>query len=125
MHQIRNDSLRAHTVLKSIKENCKRHAEWIQQVETGQINEEVGFMVPLKQSRIAKDRFEQKATQDYLKRFKKWFLSNDAFCDCEKFWGWVGAPEIKLQLQVLTIRRIADISFAALDSLFQLWGVRI
>lgn len=71
LHQIRNDSLRAHTVLKSIKENCKRHAEWIQQVETGQINEEVGFMVPLKQSRIAKDRFEQKATQDYLKRFKK------------------------------------------------------
>lgn len=71
LYQIQNDHLRARTIFKSIKENCKRHADWIQQVETGKINEEVGFTIPLKESRTAKDKFEETAKKDYIKRFRK------------------------------------------------------
>lgn len=71
LHQIRNDNSRARTVLNTIKVECKRQAEWIQQIEAGKTSEEVGFTIPLKESRIAKDRFEAKATEEYRKRFKK------------------------------------------------------
>lgn len=71
LHQIRNDNLRARTVLNAVKGECKRQADWIQQIEAGKISEEVGFTIPLKESRIAKDRFEAKATEEYRKRFKK------------------------------------------------------
>ncbi|MCX6871217.1 MAG: hypothetical protein NTY84_11465 [Verrucomicrobia bacterium] len=63
LYQIRKDSLRARKVLDAIKVNCKSHAIWIQEIESGRIDEEIGFTKLLKQSQIAKDQFKTKAVK--------------------------------------------------------------
>lgn len=57
MHEIKNKSKTGSYIWGEIIEGCKDNAEWIRKIESGIINEEIGFIKPLRKSMQAKEEF--------------------------------------------------------------------
>jgi hypothetical protein len=57
MHEIKDESKTASHIWSEIVEGCKDNADWIRKVETGMINEEIGFNKPLRNSMQSKEAF--------------------------------------------------------------------
>lgn len=57
MHEIKNESKTASYIWSEIVDGSKDNTEWIRKIESGIINEEIGFSKPLKKSMQAKEEF--------------------------------------------------------------------
>jgi hypothetical protein len=57
MHEIKNESKTASYIWGEIVDGSKDNAEWVRKIQSGIINEEIGFTKPLRKSMQAKEEF--------------------------------------------------------------------